>query len=111
MAENGGKFTYFLAGIGIGTLIGVLFAPKAGDETRDYLAARAGEGTDYLKRKGREVREQADAYLAKGKEVLQRQRENVEAAIEAGKQAYQEASSQATGAPPAPDAKPAGSEG
>lgn len=109
MAENGGKFTYFLAGIGIGTLIGVLFAPKSGDETREFLSSKAGEGTEYLKRKGREVREEADTYIAKGKEVLQRQRENVESAIEAGKQAYKEASSQATGVPP--DAKPAGSEG
>ena len=106
MAEEGSKFTYFLAGIGIGTLIGVLFAPRSGDETREYLSNKAGEGTDFLKRKGREVREQADDYLAKGKEVLQRQRENMEAAIEAGKKAYHEVTGEDTGT-----RKPAGSEG
>ena len=32
------KGNYFLVGLGIGSLIGVLFAPKSGEETREYLA-------------------------------------------------------------------------
>ncbi len=90
MADNS-KFAYFLAGIGIGTLIGVLFAPKAGDETREYISGKANEGADYLKRKSREVREQATDYVARGKEILDRGRQNLDAAIEAGKHAYREA--------------------
>jgi len=39
MADSvGSKVTYFLVGLGLGALVGVLFAPKAGDETRDYLS-------------------------------------------------------------------------
>ena len=34
--DNGsGGFGWFLAGLGIGALVGVLYAPKSGKETRD----------------------------------------------------------------------------
>src|SRR2546429_4770229 len=49
----GSKVTYFLVGLGLGALVGVLFAPKAGDETRDYLSKKADEGKDYAQRKAR----------------------------------------------------------
>ena len=89
MEENGGsKFVYFLAGMGIGALIGVLFAPKAGEETRELIAGKAEEGRDYLTRRGREFREQASSYVERGKDALAQQREQVAAAIDAGKQAY-----------------------
>ncbi len=91
MADDSGKITYFLAGIGLGTLIGVLFAPRAGEETREYLSDKAGEGRDFVMRKGREVRTQAEDIITKGKETLGRQKDNLQAAVEAGKQAYREA--------------------
>ena len=91
MAENGGsKFSYFLAGIGIGAVLSLLFAPRSGEETREYLRKRAQEGLDAAKRRGGELRESADEYAEKGKEFVERQRESVEAALEAGKQAYRE---------------------
>lgn len=92
MADDNGKITYFLAGLGIGTLIGILFAPQAGEETREYIGSKASEGRDYVKRKSRELRDQAEDYVAKGKETVARQKENIQAAVEAGKQAYREAS-------------------
>jgi gas vesicle protein len=39
MADNAGsKISLFLVGMGIGALIGILFAPKSGEETREYLS-------------------------------------------------------------------------
>jgi gas vesicle protein len=107
MADNN-KFVYFLAGLGIGTLIGILFAPRTGDETRELLTAKATEGRDFLKRKSREVRSQAEDYIARGKDVVSRQRENLEAAIDAGKQAYREAGGGAgvSGGPAPAERKP-----
>jgi gas vesicle protein len=84
----GSKMVYFLTGIGIGALIGVLFAPKSGRETREYIAHRAEEGRDYLMREGRRLREQATDYVERGKGAFSEQREHLAAAIEAGKQAY-----------------------
>ena len=48
MADNvGSKVTYFLVGLGVGALVGVLFAPKSGEETRDFLSKKADEGKEY----------------------------------------------------------------
>ena len=98
MSENnsGANFAYFLAGVTIGALAGILFAPKSGKETREYLAERAEEGRDYVSRKGRQIREQATEYVERGKGVLSQQREHLAAAMEAGKQAYR-AESQSKG--------------
>ena len=60
MADNvGSKVTYFLVGLGVGALVGILFAPKSGEETRDFLAKKADEGKDYAQKKARELRERA----------------------------------------------------
>jgi len=91
MAENGGsKLGYFLAGLGLGAVIALLFAPRSGEETRAYLRERAEEGVDELKRRGRELKERAGEVVEKGKELAERHRESVEAALEAGKTAYRE---------------------
>jgi gas vesicle protein len=91
MAEESSKFSYFAFGFGLGLAIGVLFAPGAGDETRDYIRSKADEGRDYLRRRGGELREQASDLAERGRTVIGRQRENLTAAVEAGKQAYRDA--------------------
>ena len=90
MADNvGSKVSYFLVGLGVGALVGVLFSPKSGEETREYLAKRADDGRDYAQRKARELRERADDLLERGKEVASRQKDSLSAAVEAGREAYQ----------------------
>ena len=86
--EDSNKVSYFLLGLGMGVAIGVLFAPKSGEETREMLRAKAGEGKDYLRRKGEEVRESASDVLNRGREAFQSQKENLAAALDAGKEAY-----------------------
>ncbi len=92
MSEDNGssKFAFFLAGAGIGAILALLFAPRSGKETRDYLSQRAGEGRDLISAKGREYRRQAGEYVDKAKDVVAKQKEQLSAALEAGKQAYQE---------------------
>src|SRR5258708_21724095 len=89
--EGGGKFAYFLAGLGIGSVVGILFAPRGGDETREVLASRYDDGKDYVARRSREAREQAEDYVERGKRVVSRSKDNLQAAVDAGKQAYREA--------------------
>ena len=75
MAENGGsKLGYFLAGLGLGAVVALLFAPRSGEETRQYLRERAEEGVDELKRRGRELKERAGEVVEKGKELAERHR-------------------------------------
>jgi gas vesicle protein len=89
--ENGGsKVGFFLAGLGIGAVLALLFAPRSGQETRDMIAQKAGEGRDYVKTKTDEFRKQAEEAVEKGRGLVAKQKEMLSAALEAGKQAYQE---------------------
>ncbi len=89
--ENGGsKVVFFLAGMGVGAVLALLFAPKSGQETRDFLTQKAEEGRDYVSARGRDLRKQAEEVVDKAKDVVSTQKEQLSAALEAGKQAYQE---------------------
>lgn len=89
MSDNvGSKVSSFLIGLGIGAVIGVLFAPHSGEETRDYLAAKADEGRDYAQKKARELRERAEDLLERSKEIMGRQKEAISSAVEAGRETY-----------------------
>lgn len=89
MADNvGSKITYFLVGMGVGALVGVLFAPKSGEETREYLSKKADEGKEFAQRKARELRERADELIERGKDVASRRKDSIAAAVEAGREAY-----------------------
>ena len=89
MSENtGSKVSYFLVGLGVGAVLGILFAPKSGEETREYLMDKAEQGRDIAKRRARELRERAEDMYERGKDVLSSQREQISSALEAGKEAY-----------------------
>jgi gas vesicle protein len=87
--ESGSKVSYFLVGLGIGALMGILFAPKSGEETREELTRRAEQGREFAQRKARELRERADDILERGQDVVSTQRERITNVIDAGKEAYQ----------------------
>jgi len=89
--ENGGsKVGFFLAGLGIGAVVALLFAPRSGKETRDLIVQKAEEGRDFVMTKTDEIRKQAEDAVEKGKELVNKQKDLLSAALEAGKQAYQE---------------------
>ena len=91
------RFLWFLAGVGLGTLAGVLYAPQSGEETRETLRSKAREGRDYMSERTQRAREQANEWVDRGREVMNEQRENLRNAYETGRQAYQEATSPKTG--------------
>jgi gas vesicle protein len=106
------KLTFLLIGAGIGATLALLFAPKAGRELREDIAdvtrrgvdiagdkvRRASESASELYESGRsrvgDLYETARDRAAKGADavtdVATRQKDQIAAAIEAGKQAYQE---------------------
>lgn len=95
MADNvGSKVSFFMVGLGIGALVGILFAPKSGEETREYLSSKAEEGRDYAQRKAQELRERADDLIARSKEIMNQKKDSFSAAVDAGKDAYQKAKAQ-----------------
>jgi gas vesicle protein len=112
MEERSG-FGYFLLGLGIGVAAGVLWAPRTGEETRQLIADKAGEGADYLKNRAQEstdylknraqegteyvrqrtddLKQSASDIYEKGRSTVARQKDTLSAAVEAGKQAYRDA--------------------
>jgi gas vesicle protein len=87
---------WFLAGLGVGALVGILYAPKSGRETRADLANGARDGAEYLRNRTREAaegvsvlvdksKEQVGEYVDRGREVVERGRAQWEEFVERGK--------------------------
>jgi gas vesicle protein len=87
--RDSNSFVWFLAGLGLGAVAGVLYAPQSGSETREVLRARAEEGRDYVRSRAREARSQATDWVDRGRDVVNQQKDQFRAAYEAGRQAYQ----------------------
>jgi gas vesicle protein len=88
--DRDGLINFFL-GLSIGVGVGFLFAPKSGEETRHMLMSKADEGTDYLRKQASDIHESASEAVEKGRNAVNRQKEILTDAIDAGKQAYREA--------------------
>jgi gas vesicle protein len=91
------KLSWFLAGLGCGALVGILFAPQSGDETREAIRSKAEEGRQYMQERTQKVREQAGEWVDRGREAVNQQKENIRGAVDTGRQAYQEATTPKTG--------------
>lgn len=92
--DSSNSFMWFLAGLGFGALLGVLYAPRSGRETRDAIKSSAQDGGEYLKTRGREARENMNQWVDRGKEVMGQHKEKISAAIDASRQAYREAAAE-----------------
>jgi gas vesicle protein len=71
----------FLAGLGVGTVATLMLAPQSGKDTQELLVAKLKGGRDQVASAGKRVRAQV-------KDLANRGKENVAAAIDAGKEAY-----------------------
>jgi gas vesicle protein len=107
---------WFLAGLGVGALVGILYAPKSGRETREDIAQTARESTEYLRTKSKQAahqvgeyvdrskaqvgeyvdrgRAQWEEFVERGKNLVNDQSTRVAAAVEAGREAYKTASTE-----------------
>ncbi len=92
MADNdGGGFLWFLAGLGIGAAVGILYAPTTGEETRQKIRDAADQGRDAVADRARQAREQANTWVDRGRDYISQQKDQFRSAVDAGKQAYQQA--------------------
>jgi len=101
MAEQSSGISYFIVGLGVGVAVGMLMAPRSGDETRqilrskadesaDFIRAKADEGREYVRRRGSELRDSATDLVDRSRDAINRQKDQLAMAVEAGKQAYRE---------------------
>jgi gas vesicle protein len=92
-----GVILSFLLGGLTGAALAILFAPHSGEETREMLGEKMREGAEKGRRardravaKGREVLDDATDYVESQREMLDKRRERLQAAVEAGRQAYRD---------------------
>ena len=86
--ENNRGVLCFCLGCAAGAVAAVLFAPKSGRESVEYLSRKANEGTDYVKQRVDDVRDAVTGALSLGKREVRYQAENLRAAVDAGGEAY-----------------------
>jgi gas vesicle protein len=67
----GGLVVAFIAGAAVGAAVALLFAPASGEQTREFLGQRAREGRDRAAEAARQ-----------GRDMLNKQRENLTTAFE-----------------------------
>ena len=91
MTNNGSNFTSFLWGLGIGVGVALLFAPKAGDETRMYLKDRIQNGKQLAEDKAQEIQRQAKNLLDRSEQIVSREVDRFYSAVDAGREAYRQA--------------------
>ena len=73
MSES--KLPYFLCGLGIGAALGILYAPRSGEETREELRNRANEGREYVRRRASEGSEYVRERAGESREYLKKRTE------------------------------------
>ena len=74
----------------MGAAVALLLAPRSGEETRRLLAMKTREGADFVANRTKDVSDKTNVLIDRGKELLQQQRDQLAAALEAGKQAYRD---------------------
>ena len=97
--QDGNGFLWFLAGLGVGAVVGVLYAPQSGDEMRDVIRSKAQEGGERARQTARRAREQANDWVDRGRNVIQQQKDQLRNAYEAGREAYNATTAPAAEAP------------
>jgi gas vesicle protein len=86
--NNISKVGYLVGGMGVGSLIGILFAPKSGDQTREYLANKAKQGREFAQKQVWDLKDRADELVQCGKDGIAAKREQIATAVNVGRQAY-----------------------
>jgi gas vesicle protein len=73
----GTAITFLLIGLGAGTLIGLLFAPKPGRQMRRELRRRYEDARDTIEDWKEEAKEKAEEALERGAELAEEFRDRV----------------------------------
>jgi gas vesicle protein len=68
--KNDGRLAWFLMGAAVGAACAILYAPKSGKDTRDYLAQKAQDAGDTITGTSRDIYERGKGVYDKGKQVV-----------------------------------------
>lgn len=80
----------FLGGAIGGMIAGILLAPKSGEDTRREITGYARKTEDEVIERAKEARAALDEMIERGKHFVEERRADVEAALQAGREAMKE---------------------
>ena len=95
--KNHSTAGYFLAGLAIGSLVGIVFAPKSGEGTREYLSKKLKEGSKEARKNARELKERAADLVDRGKELVNQTKDQITTGLDEADKAYPPEKSKAKG--------------
>jgi hypothetical protein len=67
--DSSANVLWFLAGLSLGTVAGLVMAPASGVDTRRQLGARAGQARQYVSTHGHDALERGRELYEKGKQL------------------------------------------
>ncbi len=86
MSADRKSIGWFLAGLGLGAGVAILYAPKSGRETRKMIAAGVNEGAEHLTAMGHDARDQVSGWVESGKDFVGEKKAELNAALDKGKE-------------------------
>jgi gas vesicle protein len=89
--DNESGLLPLLLGVGVGLALGLLFAPQAGEETREIIADRAKEGMAYTAAVIEDLKTQVEVGLANAGEAVVQLRSRAEDAVADARDRLEEA--------------------
>jgi len=89
--NNNGTIGWFIAGLGLGVAGAILYAPKSGIVTRRVILKRVANGREYLSDMATNAGEEVTKLMDRGIDEIDRQKEKIATAIDAGRQAVHDA--------------------
>jgi gas vesicle protein len=70
MRDSGSVLIGFLAGLGVGAALALLFAPQSGEDTREWIGDTVEDEAYRLRRKARRSLDQVQDALEKGEQTV-----------------------------------------
>ena len=80
------RFTWLLAGVGIGAVTGILLAPQSGENTREWISTKCKNGIYTANSKVRQTGQQVGEWIDQGQHQIRE-------AVSAGRDAFSKAKS------------------
>lgn len=69
--EGVSKLAWFLTGLAIGAAVGLLYAPKSGKDTREYIVRQTEKGRQIVNDTGKDVADASREMFERGRKLVE----------------------------------------
>jgi gas vesicle protein len=69
--EGSNRVAWFITGVLLGATVAILYAPKSGKESRQFLTGQTQRGKDAVADKGKEIADSSREMFERGRKVVE----------------------------------------